>query len=161
MQYGSVPGIQKPVARLVQGTMMINAESPEKFFPLLDAVFELGCNTFDTAHNYWSGASERTLGRWINERGVRDQVVVIDKGAHYNVDRKRVTPFDITSDIYDSLARLKSDYIDVYLLHRDDPNVPVGPIIEVLNEHLRAGRIHAFGASNWTPERIEQANEYA
>jgi aryl-alcohol dehydrogenase-like predicted oxidoreductase len=47
------------------------------------------------------------------------------------------------------------------LLHRDDPGVPVGPIVEVLNEHLAAGRIHVFGGSNWTPERIQAANEYA
>src|SRR5207249_9101 len=62
---------------------------------------------------------------------------------------------------YDSLARFKTDYIDLYLLHRDDPTVPVGPIIEVLNEHLKAGRIHAFGGSNWTYQRLQEANAYA
>jgi aryl-alcohol dehydrogenase-like predicted oxidoreductase len=87
--------------------------------------------------------------------------VVIGKGAHHNEDRKRVTPFDITADLYDSLARLGFDYIDLYLLHRDDPSVPVGPIVEVLNEHLEEGRIHAFGGSNWRPERIREANDYA
>ena len=55
-------------------------------------------------------------------------MVIISKGAHHNQDRKRLTPFDITSDLYDSLARLKTDYIDIYLLHRDNPEVPVGPI---------------------------------
>jgi aryl-alcohol dehydrogenase-like predicted oxidoreductase len=97
----------------------------------------------------------------VHERQVRDQVVIIGKGAHHNQDRKRVTPFDITSDIYDSLARFKFDDIDLYLLHRDDPTVPVGPIVEILNEHKRAGRIHAFGGSNWTHERIREANDYA
>jgi aryl-alcohol dehydrogenase-like predicted oxidoreductase len=121
----------------------------------------LGCTTFDTAHDYGRGDCERTFGRWINERGVRNRVVVIGKGAHHNQDRQRVTPFDITADIYDSLARFKFDFIDLYLLHRDDPTVPIGPIVEVLNEHQAAGRIHAFGGSNWTPERIGAANEYA
>ena len=92
------------------------------------------------------GKAERMLGRWINERGVREQVVIITKGAHYNEDRKRVTPFDITSDLHDSLARLKTDYIDLYILHRDDPDVPVGPIVEILNQHQQAGLISALAA---------------
>jgi aryl-alcohol dehydrogenase-like predicted oxidoreductase len=72
-----------------------------------------------------------------------------------------MTPFDIASDLHDSLARLRTDYIDLYLLHRDDLNVPLEPIVEALNEHIRTGRIHAFGVSNWSHERIEAANTYA
>jgi aryl-alcohol dehydrogenase-like predicted oxidoreductase len=161
MQYGKLPGISKPISRLVQGTVMVNSSELERSFTLLDEVFELGCTTFDTAHIYGTGDNERTVGRWVNERGLREKVVIIGKGAHHNQDRKRVTPFDITADIYDSLARFKFDYIDLYILHRDDPEVPVGPIVEVLNEHLAAGRIHAFGGSNWTHKRIQAANEYA
>ena len=161
MQYGHVPGIDKPISRLVQGAMMVNSQEIDKSFALLDEIFELGCTTFDTAHVYGRGDNERTMGRWIRERGVRDKVVVIGKGAHHNEDRNRVTPFDITADLHDSLARFRFEYIDLYLLHRDDPAVPVGPIVEILNEHLRAGKIHAFGGSNWTHERIQAANEYA
>ena len=161
MYYGSVKGVGKPISRLVLGTMNINTKELEKNFNLLDSVIELGCTTLDCAHVYAGGDSERAIGRWINERGNRDKVVIISKGAHHNADRKRVTPFDITADLHDSLARLKSDYIDVYLLHRDDPTVPVGPIVEILNEHLEAGRIHAMGGSNWTHQRIQEANEYA
>lgn len=72
-----------------------------------------------------------------------------------------MTPFDIASDLYDSLARLKTDTIDLYLLHRDDPDTSVEPIIDALNEHQQAGRIGAFGASNWSHHRIEEANTYA
>jgi aryl-alcohol dehydrogenase-like predicted oxidoreductase len=161
MQYGHVPGINKPISRLIQGTVMINSREMERSFDLLDAVYELGGNTFDTAHSYGNGDAERVVGQWVHQRGLRDQVVVIGKGAHPNQDRKRVTPFDITADLYDSLARFKFDTLDLYLLHRDDPGQPVGPIIEILNEHQRAGRIMAFGASNWTHERIQEANEYA
>lgn len=161
MEYGHISGIDKPISRLVQGTVMVNSGELEKSFALLDEVYALGCTTFDTGHVYGNGDCERTVGRWVRERGVRDQVVMIGKGAHHNADRKRVTPFDITADIYDSLARFKFDYIDLYLLHRDDPTVPVGPIIETLNEHQQAGRIHLFGASNWTHERIKEANQYA
>lgn len=161
MQYAHIPGINKPISRLVQGTVMVNSLELEKSFTLLDDIYALGCTTFDTAHVYGDGDCERTVGQWVHARGVREQVVIIGKGAHHSVDRKRVTPFDITADIYDSLARFKFDYIDLYLLHRDDPSVPVGPIIETLNEHQQAGRIHLFGASNWTVERIREANAYA
>jgi aryl-alcohol dehydrogenase-like predicted oxidoreductase len=161
MLYGSIPGLDKPVSRLVQGTVMVRSDSWDTSVELLDAVVALGGNTFDTAHVYGQGDNERTFGRWVNERGLREQIVIIGKGAHHNQDRQRVTPFDITADIYDSLARLRTDYIDLYLLHRDNPGVPVGPIVEVLNEHVAAGRIRAFGGSNWTQSRIQAANEYA
>ena len=161
MEYGRVRGIEKPVSRLVQGTVMINSRELDHGFELLDAVCELGCNAFDTAHIYGGGDNERTVGRWVRERGLREKVVIIGKGAHHNSDRKRVTPFDISSDLHDSLARFGFDYIDLYLLHRDDPQAPVGPIIDALNEHLGAGRIRAFGASNWTHGRVLEANEYA
>lgn len=161
MVYGTVPGVDKPVSRLVQGAIMLSPETEAENFALLDAVFAAGCNTFDTAHIYGNGDSERVLGRWVNARGVREKVVILDKGAHHNTDRRRVTPWDITADIHDSLARLKTGYIDLYLLHRDDPSVPVGPIVETLNEHRAAGRIRAFGGSNWRAERIAEANAYA
>jgi aryl-alcohol dehydrogenase-like predicted oxidoreductase len=161
MQYGTVPDIDKPISRLVQGTLMVNSKDIETGFALLDGVLELGCNAFDTAHVYGTGDNERTVGRWIRERGVREQIVLIGKGAHSSVDRQRVTSFDITADLHDSLARFKTDYIDFYLLHRDDPTVPVEPIIDILNEHLKAGKIRAFGGSNWSHERLQAANTYA
>ena len=161
MNYGSVHGIDKPISRLVQGTVMINGDDFKKEFALLDAIFELGCTTFDTAHVYGSGRNERAVGRWVRERGIRDKVVIISKGAHHNQDRKRVTPFDITADIHDSLARFQFDYLDLYLLHRDNPDVAVEPIVDILNYHLEAGRIRAFGGSNWSHERLEAAKRYA
>ncbi len=161
MKYGTIPGVDKPVARLAQGTTMLDSGAPDMAMALLDGVFAQGGNTFDTGHVYGNGAIERTLGRWIEARGLREQVVIVTKGAHPNADRDRVTPFDISSDLFDSLARLKTDFIDIYLLHRDDPSKPVGPLVEILNEHQRAGRIRAFGGSNWSPARIAEANAYA
>ncbi|HJR80246.1 MAG TPA: aldo/keto reductase [Anaerolineales bacterium] len=162
MRYGEVPGVHKPIARVIQGTTMIGSDLDEApSFALLDQVYELGCNTIDTAHVYSGGDSERIIGRWMQARGLRDQIVLITKGAAHSQDRRRMTPFDITADLHDSLARLRTDYIDLYLLHRDDPDRPYEPIIEVLNEHQEAGRIHAFGASNWSHQRIEAANAYA
>ena len=128
---------------------------------LLDAVSDLGCTVFDTAHSYGEGSCERILGRWVRDRGNRDGVVIISKGAHHSEGRNRVTPSDIALDLRDSLARLEVDCIDLYFLHRDDPDVPVGPIMDALHEHVQAGRIGAIGASNWTHRRIREANDYA
>ena len=161
MEYGSIPGVDLPVSRVIQGCTGISRRELDLALDLLDGVFELGCTACDTAVIYGGGQSERALGEWVSRRGVRKKVVLVTKGAHHNQDRKRVTPFDIASDLHDSLARLKTDYIDVYLLHRDDPDVPVGEIVEALNEHASSGKIRAFGGSNWTGDRIRQANDYA
>lgn len=161
MQYGTIAGINKPIARLAQGTLMISSKERDKSFALLDAVLDCGGTMFDTAHIYSGGDSERAFGEWVNARGVRDQVVILGKGAHPHGEQKRVTPTDITSDLHESLERMNTDYIDLYLLHRDDPDVPVSEIVDVLNEHHKAGRIHAFGGSNWSYQRIGEANNYA
>jgi aryl-alcohol dehydrogenase-like predicted oxidoreductase len=161
MEYGTLPGVDKRISRLVQGTIMVSSKRLEESFALLDGVYEQGGTAFDTAHGYGNGDCERVLGQWVNDRGLRDEVLVIAKGAHHNADRQRVTPFDITADLHDSLARQKRDNFDLYLLHRDDPSVPVGPIVEILNEHKRAGKINAFGGSNWSVARLQEANAYA
>jgi aryl-alcohol dehydrogenase-like predicted oxidoreductase len=161
MIYGEVPGVGKPVSRIVLGTMIVNDAEMDRSFALLDAAYETGINAFDTAVVYGGGHSEPALGAWIRSRGIRDKVVIVDKGCHHAGDRKRVTPEDLDADIRLSLGRLGTDCIDVYMTHRDDPTVPVGPIVEAFNEHLRAGRIRAFGGSNWRHERVREANEYA
>lgn len=161
MQYANLPGVPLPVSRLVQGSVSLSSANIPQCFDLFDAILDMGCTTFDTAHVYGNGDCERTFGRWMRERGNRNRLNIIGKGAHHNQDRKRVTPWDITSDIYDSLARFQIDHIDIYLLHRDDPSVPVGPIVETLNEHRKAGRILCYGGSNWSHQRVAEANDYA
>ncbi|NUL82236.1 MAG: aldo/keto reductase [Armatimonadetes bacterium] len=161
MIYGQISGIDKPVSRLVQGTVMINSAEKEQGFRLLDAIFEQGCTAFDTAHVYGNGDNERTVGEWIRTRNIRDQVVVLGKGAHPMHGRNRVTPEDIRSDISESLERFGFDKIDLYLLHRDDPSVPIDEIVGALDDEKRAGRIDAYGGSNWTHQRIQSAKEYA
>lgn len=162
MIYREIAGIKKPVARIIQGTTMIGSDLNESnSFALLDQVYELGGNTLDTAHVYASGQSERIIGRWMQVRGLRDKMVVITKGGAHSEDRRRTTPADITADLFESLTRLKTDHIDLYLLHRDDTDVSIEPIIDILNEHLQAGRINTFGASNWSYQRMEAAAAYA
>jgi len=161
MKYGKIDGVDKPISRLVQGCTMIGRGDDDADMALLDAVHEAGCTAFDTAAVYGGGNSERALGRWVNARRLHEKVVLITKGAHHSGDRKRVTPFDISSDLHDSLARMGIDCVDVYLLHRDDPDYPIEPIVDRLNELKAEGKISAFGGSNWTHQRIAEANAYA
>ncbi|MDD9989819.1 MAG: aldo/keto reductase [Spirochaetaceae bacterium] len=161
MKYGRVNGVGKPVARIVHGTTMLTTDALEQGMNLLDGVFAAGGTTFDSAWNYGGGECERVLGAWMERRGNREQVVIITKGCHHNQDRDRVTPADLTSDLMDSLIRLRTDYVDLYLLHRDDPSLPVDAIVATMAEHHAAGRIHAYGGSNWSVPRIEEANAYA
>ena len=160
---GQVPGLQKPVSRLILGCGSFRPEDLPRAAALLDAFTAAGGTALDTAHIYGrDGASERAVGQWIADRGCRDAVVVITKGAHHDAEGKpRVNPAVIDAELAESLARLHTDYVDLYLLHRDDPTAPVGPIVECLNRHVAAGRIRAFGGSNWSPSRIEAANAYA
>ncbi len=161
MKYGQIPGIRQPVSRVAQGVIMLRQDEPEAGFALLDAALEAGINLFDSAHVYGGGQADRVFGQWVASRGVRDKVVLMDKCCHHNADRKRVTPFDISADLHDCLARLGFETIDIFSFHRDDPTQPVGPLVERMNQHIAEGRIRAYGASNWSHQRIAEANEYA
>lgn len=159
MKYDRIPHVEKPLSRIVFGTDRAAMMDNQDEFELLDAALAAGITVFDTAACY--GESEASLGRWIKARGVRDQVVILTKGANPNDYRNRLTEYDILSDIETSFARLQTEYIDIYVLHRDDLDVPVGPIVELLNRLHREGRIGAFGGSNWTLARTREAIAYA
>lgn len=161
MQYGHIQGIDKKISRLVQGCVRLSSKTANQDFLFLDSIWETGCNAFDTAHCYGAGDSEKTLGQWVQRRGIREEIVIATKGAHPTGAGHRVNPEAIAQDIQESLDMLQTDYIDLYLLHRDDPSVPVGPIMESLNDHARRGNIRAFGGSNWSHDRLKQANDYA
>ena len=151
----------EPVSRFLLGTMIIGLDNYEESAALLDSALELGINALDLAYVYGGGNSEKAVGRWMKERGNRDQVFIVTKGAHPDANGPKVYPEAITADLMESLSRLQTDCVDAYLLHRDNPEVPVGPIVEVLNAHHAAGRIRAFGGSNWSWQRIQEANAYA
>ncbi len=161
MKYREIPPLEKPISLIAQGTMMLKKEMAEDGYAILDAAFEAGVNFYDAAHIYGGGDCERVFGEWVRNQGIREQIVLLDKCCHHSKDRKRVTPFDITADLYDCLARLKFDYIDLFLFHRDDASMPVEPLVERMNKHISEGLIRAFGASNWSAERVQEANRFA
>lgn len=165
MRYGSIPGLEKPVSRLVLGSMVFGIEPAryENTAQLLDRFVQAGGTTVDTARVYGRGTSERAFGEWLKAAGRRDQIVVIGKGAHHDAEtlERRVTPAAIHQDIEASLREMQLDTIDVYILHKDDPAAPVGPIVEALNQEVRDGRIRVFGGSSWSHQRLAAANAYA
>lgn len=165
MRYGSIPGVGDRVSRLVLGSMVFSTE-PDKIdttFRLLDRFVGAGGTAVDTARIYRGGTSEAAFGQWLARSGVRKQLIVIGKGAHHDpaTFERRVTPAAIHEDIGTSLAEMGLDTIDIYILHKDDSDAEVGPIVETLNEEAKHGRIKVFGGSSWTHERIAEANSYA
>jgi len=154
MQYGGVAGIDRPISRVVMGSMVFRPDNIPYACALLDHFYELGGNCIDTA---WIYGTEAAIGQWLRLRGVRDEIVLIGKGAH----TPECNPEALTRQLYQSLERLQTDHLDLYFMHRDNPAIPAGEFVEVLNEHLRAGRMRAFGGSNWSIARIEEANAYA
>ncbi|KIL41495.1 aldo/keto reductase [Gordoniibacillus kamchatkensis] len=161
MQFIDIAGAGKPVSRLIKGSDYFRHDNYETVARNLDAYLAIGGNTVDTAHIYSGGQSEEVLGKYLSETGNRDKIVILTKGAHHDRNGPRVDKASIDSDLRTSLERLQTGFIELYALHRDNPDVPVGPIIDALNEHIEAGRIGAIGASNWTWQRLEEANEYA
>ena len=161
MTYGDIGGLDKPVSRLVLGGFSIDRMDTVR--SKFDAFLAAGGNAVDTGHVYGEGSSERAIGKWLLETGRREEIVIITKGVHPNLSDwvTRVNPVAIAQDLSESRERLGVETVDLYLLHRDDPDAPVGPLVECLNEHTAAGRIRAFGVSNWTHSRIEEANAYA
>jgi aryl-alcohol dehydrogenase-like predicted oxidoreductase len=155
MRHLAIPGVRRAVARLVMGCD--NQRTMPHAAAMWDDYFERGGNAFDTAYVYGGGLQERLLGQWMRNRGNRDDVVVIAKGAHTPL----CTPEHLSAQLRESLERLQTDRADVYLMHRDNPAVPVGEFVDVLNEQARAGRVGIFGGSNWTLERVAEANAWA
>ena len=125
---------------------------------LLDAFFERGGNLFDTGFIYAGGFTETLFGQWHTSRGTREQSVLIAKGAHTPL----CYPDVIAKQLDVSLDRLQTDYVDVYFMHRDNPDVPVGEFVDAMDAEVRKGRIRGlFGGSNWSKERFDEAIAYA
>ncbi len=158
------PFAERHLPRLILGTMPLSNDTPaaqDEADALLDAAFEHGISALDTGHIYGNGASERAIGSWLERRGLADDVFILSKGCHPDASGPRVNPEALARDLAESLDRLRLPAVDLYMLHRDDPAVPVGEMVDAFAEHLAAGRLYAYGFSNWTRARIEEACDYA
>jgi aryl-alcohol dehydrogenase-like predicted oxidoreductase len=123
---------------------------------LWERYLERGGTAFDTARHY-GDASESALGTLVERHGDRRGLVLVGKGAHSPF----CAPKHVAPQLERSLELLRTGYLDVYLLHRDNPAVPVAEWVDALEPHVESGRARAIGASNWTPERYHAYNRAA
>ncbi len=153
--------IEKSITGLVMGTDYFTPDIMDKVTDVLEDYINIGGNLIDTAYVYAGGKSEEAIGIWMEENKRRDDVLLLTKGGHPNEDGPQINKSAIDEELKISLDRLRTDSVELYALHRDDPSVPVGEILEILNAHVESGKIGAFGGSNWSIERLQEANDYA
>jgi aryl-alcohol dehydrogenase-like predicted oxidoreductase len=160
------------IPRVILGTSRLGSVLPDaltlpsvrlRAFRELDAALEAGCPALDIAVSYQVGGTERVIGRWMDSRKNRDRLYLIGKGGHPLpvIRPNRLSPGDIADDLHASLRRLRTDRLDLYLLHRDHPAASLDLMVEALAGHQRTGKILSWGVSNWNHERIAQIDALA
>jgi aryl-alcohol dehydrogenase-like predicted oxidoreductase len=127
---------------------------------VVEAALDEGINLFDTADVYGGTKSEEFLGHALGRR--RDEVVIATKfGAKLDEQRKGARPEYVRRAVEDSLRRLRTDRIDLYQLHRPDPEVPIEDTLGALDELVRVGKVREIGCSNFSAEQLRSAEEAA
>ena len=146
----------------------------QEAFDLFDAFLDMGGNVYDTARVYsdWipseKGRSERVLGQWLAHSGKRHDVILVSKGGHPDMTgpnpdmhKSRVSESCLKYDLEESLRVLGTDYIDIYFYHRDNEDVPVSELIDIMEDFRKQGKIRYYACSNWTTARMKEADVYA
>lgn len=142
----------------------------EASFAMLDAFVAGGGSVIDTARNYYEwvdngrGISEKTIGKWMNSRRVRDKVYICTKGGVRNEGKKffiNLSRDNLLNEFKSSQDALMSKEIDIYLLHRDEVERSVEEIMETLQLIAELGNVKSIGVCNWSAKRIADANTYA
>ena len=155
-----------PVALGTAGIGKKYEEEQARLF--LNYYCEAGGNLIDTALVYGSKPgqefmSEKIIGAWMKEKKNRHQLILETKGGHpfgWISPKRRCTGENLLGDIDQSLKNLQTDYVDIYWIHKDDPEVPVAELMDALTTIVKAGKARYVGLSNWTGRRVEQAVQY-
>src|SRR5690606_5038555 len=154
------------IAPLVFGGNVLGWTADQaRSFELLDRFVERGFNAIDTADVYaaWApglngGESEKVLGQWLAQRGRRNDIVLMTKVGMLE-QRKGLSAANIEAAVEDSLKRLGTDYVDVLFAHIDDQEVPLEETLTAFDRLVKAGKVRALGASNYSAERLRRALE--
>lgn len=137
----------------------------QQSYRILDAFVDAGLEFIDTADVYskWKpgnkgGESEAIIGNWLKQSGKRNQVIIATKvGKPMGEDKKGLSKAYITKAVEDSLTRLKTDYVDLYLSHEDDQNTPLEETLSTFTDLIKQGKVRAIGASNYSAPRLQEA----
>lgn len=158
------------VARINFGGNVFGWTLDEKqSFEILDAFADAGFNFIDTAdiYSHWAegnvgGESEIIIGKWLKNKGNRDEIVVATKvGGANGVHPTDTSKAHILKSVDESLKRLQTDYIDLYYTHFDDGITPIEETLSAYDEIIKAGKVRYIGASNVSPERLIESLELA
>lgn len=169
MDYIKIKGLEKPISKMIFGTAWLGLEQKDIVDEQLSRYIEMGGNLIDTGKYYNGGKTETYLRGWIKEfPELREKVMFTNKGCHYHVDENnihhpeipRVSVECIKEDLEFSLSNLGLDHIDIYMLHRDNEEVSVGPLFDTLEKYRLEGKITTYGVSNWSINRIKEAITY-
>ena len=152
------------------GTATYGSQTPpDACYALLDRYAESGGAFIDTAHIYgaWApdganggyGNSEKVIGDWLRRRGGRERLFIATKGGHPDFSDKapRLNCADLLRQLDESLERLRTDYVDLYWLHRDERRIPADEILSWLEGPRADGRVRAVGCSHWRVDRLAAA----
>ncbi|MGI9338693.1 MAG: aldo/keto reductase [Gammaproteobacteria bacterium] len=162
----------KPVSAIGLDAQYFHPDNRRHNFAILDAFVASGGTYLDTAEVYGiaedRGCSEKAIGQWLAARpGMRERVVLATKGlipGYYGENYRDdvvITPEAVHQSIDDSISRLGVKYLDVWMFHRDSPELPVGPLVDALDEEISKGRVRAYGACNWSIARLQEALNYS
>ena len=168
MEYTEFGKTQLRVSRMCLGTWGIggagwDSYSDESRMDAIKAAVDCGINFIDTAPAYNGGRAEQYIGEVVHKLGVRKEVVLATKCGNEFINGKYVrcgAADKIMRECEESLRNLKTDYIDVYLVHWPDPNVPMEETMDALNTLKKQGKILHIGVSNFTKEQMEEAEKY-
>lgn len=171
MRYISESSINREISKIGIGAGRFGTKVPEELaFEMLDLFIKNGGNVIDTARNYYEwveggrGKSEECIGKWLDLRKMRREVCIATKcgvknhGKLWDINLSRE---NLREELKESLEALRTDYIDIYLLHRDEKDRSVEEIMETMQYLAEEGNISMIGVANWNVDRIRKANQYA
>lgn len=118
---------------------------------VLDRFFEEGGRNLDLANVYANGESPRAVGQWLVSSGNRDQLTLFAKGCHPPF----CSPALVRKEVDEARSSLQTDFLDVFILHRDDPAVPASDWAAALAREIERGAVGAVGVSNWSVPRFD------
>lgn len=169
MEHVEIPGLSMRASRIGLGTWAMGGwlwggTDEAESIRTISAALDQGINIIDTAPVYGFGVAEELVGKALAERGGRESVLIATKaGLEWNghAPFRNSSPARIRKELEDSLARLRTDYIDLYQVHWPDPQTPIEDTAKVLEELRQAGKVRAIGVSNYSIDEMRRFQKAA